>query len=264
MNHRALVAMSGGVDSSVAALLMQKAGYRCVGATMKLFAGAGRDDEKACCTLEDAQDARDVARKLGMRHYVFQFTEDFARKVIEPFIRCYEQGGTPNPCIECNRYLKFEKLFLRAQALECDTIVTGHYARNEYDSASGRWLLKKARDPKKDQSYVLFFLSQEQLARIRFPLGDFSSKEEVRKLAAEQGFVNARKRDSQDICFVPRGDYNAFIREYTGKDYPPGPFLDQQGRVLGEHRGLIGYTVGQRKGLGLSLPSPLYVQKRIL
>ena len=261
MKEKAMIAMSGGVDSSVAALLMQRAGYDCMGVTMKLYEGESVSD-KTCCTADDAQDAKAVALRLGMPHYVFNFTEDFDRQVIRRFVEVYEAGDTPNPCIDCNRYLKFFRLWERARALGCDYIVTGHYARVE-QRRDGRWLLKKGLNEDKDQSYVLYTLTQEELARTRFPLGGMS-KAEVRTLAEENGLVNAKKRDSQDICFVPDGDYGAFIRGYTGKDYPAGDFVDESGKVLGKHTGMIGYTIGQRRGLGVSGGRKLYVcQKRM-
>ena len=252
---KALIAMSGGVDSSVAALLMQKAGCQCMGVTMKLYEGETGD--KTCCTADDAADARSVAARLGMPFYVFNMTEDFDREVIGAFVAAYEAGDTPNPCIECNRCLKFDKLLEKASTLGCQYLATGHYARVE-QSPEGRWLLKKAANPDKDQSYVLYMLTQEQLAHVRFPLGAMS-KEEVRALAEENGFLNAHKRDSQDICFVPDGDYAAFIRRYTGRDYPAGDFVDESGKVLGRHAGQIAYTIGQRRGLGVSGGRRLYV-----
>ena len=258
---KALVAMSGGVDSSVAAALICDAGYDAIGVTMKLYDNETVDvcRENTCCTLEDTEDARQVATSLGMPYYVFNFTEDFDRQVIERFVRTYEEGGTPNPCIDCNRYMKHEKLYHRAETLGCDVIVTGHYARIEQDPASGRWLLKKAKNLAKDQSYVLYFLTQQQLAHTMFPLGNFASKEEVREVAEKYGFINARKHDSQDICFVVNGDYGDFIEHYTGKNFAPGKFVDTEGHILGEHKGIIRYTIGQRKGLGLALPAPMYV-----
>lgn len=261
MNKNALVAMSGGVDSSVSAALMCEKGYDCIGVTMKLYETdiTCESSDKACCTLSDVEDARSICHKLGMRYYVSNFKEDFSRQVIDRFINAYETGATPNPCIDCNRYMKFEKLYHRAKQLECDLIVTGHYARIEQDLVTGRYLLKKSKNAAKDQSYVLYFMSQEQLAHTCFPLGEFSDKEEVRAIAEKYGFVNARKHDSQDICFVPDGNYGDFIEEYAGKKYLPGNFVDLDGNILGRHKGLIRYTIGQRKGLGLSLKSPMYV-----
>lgn len=259
---KALIAMSGGVDSSAAALLMKNAGCDCVGVTMKLHDSGDMYSEKACCTLSDAEDARGVCVKLGIPYYVFNFTADFNKNVIEKFVRSYEIGETPNPCIECNRYLKFGGLYRKAAELGCDLIVTGHYARVEFDETRGRWLLKKSLNEAKDQSYVLYFLSQEQLAHTRFPLGEFSDKSEVRKLAGESGLINAAKHESQDICFIPDGNYAEFIRKYRSKDYPEGDFTDVNGNVLGRHKGVIGYTIGQRKGLGISYSEPLYVLKK--
>lgn len=257
---KALIAMSGGVDSSVAALLMQQKGYECVGATMKLFENeqAGVKREKTCCSLDDVEDARSVAYRLHMPYYVFNFTANFEKEVMDRFVHAYENGWTPNPCIDCNRYLKFEKLYLRMQEMLMDTIVTGHYARVAYDETSGRYLLKKGLDGSKDQSYVLYNLTQEQLAHTQFPVGELS-KHRVREIAEEHGFLNADKPDSQDICFVPDGDYAGFIERYTGKVPETGDFLDPEGKRIGTHRGVIHYTIGQRKGLGISAPHPLYV-----
>ena len=259
MGKRVLVAMSGGVDSSVAAWLLQQQGYECLGVTMKLYQNEtmGRGGH-TCCALEDVEDARSVARKLGIPHYTFNFCEVFDQKVMRRFADSYERGDTPNPCIDCNRYLKFGYLFHRAQALGIDYIATGHYANITQDPAAGRWALRKAVDLERDQSYVLASMTQEQLSKTLFPLGGLH-KAEVRKIAEEQGFCNARKHDSQDICFVPDGDYGAFLERYTGKHYPPGNILDQDGHVLGRHRGAVRYTLGQRKGLGISSPEPLYV-----
>lgn len=261
MEKQMLIAMSGGVDSSVAAYLMKEQGYRCVGATMRLYQSRQDDagTEKSCGSLSDAEDARAVADRLSMPFYLLDFSEDFRREVIDRFVRTYEQGGTPNPCIACNRYLKFGALLREAERLSCDAVVTGHYARIVFEN--GRWLLKKALNPAKDQSYVLYSLTQYQLARTRLPLGELS-KERVREIAREQGFLNAHKHDSQDICFVPDGDYAAAIRRFSGKDYPSGTFVDAEGKVLGTHKGIIHYTVGQRKGLGLALSEPHYVCRK--
>jgi tRNA-specific 2-thiouridylase len=251
--------MSGGVDSSVAAFLMKNAGYDCAGITLKLYGNedGGRGAHKGCCSLADVNDARNVAHNLGIPHYVLNFTEEFRDKVIRRFIETYEAGGTPNPCIDCNRYIKFDRLLLRTRQIDYDYIVSGHYAKIEKDG-SGRFLLKKSADKRKDQSYVLYFLSQEQLAHTQFPLGAMT-KNEVREIALEQGFINAKKSDSQDICFVPDGDYGAFIERYTGKKTPEGDIMDRDGAVLGRHRGIIRYTIGQRRGLGLSFGEPMYV-----
>lgn len=253
MNRGVAVAMSGGVDSSAAALLLQRAGYDLLGITMRLFSNeeAGVEGESACCSLDDALDAKEVARRLGFPHYVFNLSEDFRTRVMDPFVAAYERGETPNPCIACNRALKFGTLLRRARELGRDRVATGHYVRLERDAGSGRFLLRKAAHPEKDQSYVLYCLTQEQLAGSLFPLGDLS-KAEVRAIAEEAGLGNARKGESQDICFVPDGDYPAFLRRHTGKTYPPGPFVDEDGRVLGTHRGIVCYTVGQRRGLNVS------------
>lgn len=255
---KAIIAMSGGVDSSVAALFMKEQGFDCIGATMKLYDNEdiGISREKTCCSLDDIEDARAVARRLGMPYYVFNFKAEFEKKVIDNFIKTYEQGGTPNPCIECNRHLKFEKLMQRMQELQFDCVVTGHYADIEYKN--GRYLLKKGKDSSKDQSYVLYSLTQYQLEHTIFPLGKYS-KEQIREVAEKNGFINARKKDSQDICFVPNGDYSAFIERYTGKSYPAGDFVDKNGNVLGTHSGIIRYTIGQRKGLNIALGHPVYV-----
>ena len=255
---KVLIAMSGGVDSSVAAFLMKEQGCQCIGATMKLFHNEdiGVKATKTCCSLEDVEDARLVALRLGIPYYVFNFSDDFKGQVIDRFISSYERGATPNPCIDCNRYLKFERLYERARILGCDAIVTGHYARIEQEN--GRWLLKKSLDESKDQSYVLYSLTQDQLAHTRLPLGAMH-KSETRRIAEEQGFYNADKPDSQDICFVPDGDYARFMEDFTGKHYPAGDFLDVGGRKVGTHSGAVRYTIGQRKGLGLAMGAPVYV-----
>lgn len=262
MNKKAIIAMSGGVDSSVAALLMLEQGYECTGVTMKLFSNddVGVPKLHSCCSLDDVADARSVAANLGMPYYVFNFADRFEHDVIDRFVDAYVHGQTPNPCIDCNRYLKFDQLFVRAQELGCDYVVTGHYAQISYDDTKGRYLLRKAVDPLKDQSYVLYSLTQKQLAHVQFPLGGLH-KTEVRALAEKHGFVNAHKHDSQDICFIKEGTYADFIEARQGRKFPAGNFVDESGRVLGRHKGIIHYTVGQRKGLGLALPQPMYVKE---
>ncbi len=260
MKNKALIAMSGGVDSSVAAAIMKQKGYDCIGVTMKLYQNEeiGVSKEKTCCSLDDIEDARSVAFRLGIPYYVFNFSADFETQVIKRFVKAYECGATPNPCIDCNRYIKFERLFRRAQELGCDKVATGHYAITGYDEGTGRYFLKKGADESKDQSYVLYSLTQEQLSHLLLPLGEIK-KSDARKIAEENGFINAGKHDSQDICFVPDRDYAKFIEHYTGKEYPCGNFVDKDGNVMGEHKGIIRYTIGQRKGLGLALKAPAYV-----
>lgn len=313
MVKKALVGMSGGVDSSVAAYLVREAGYETTGATMRLYDNEtiGLDNSKTCCSLSSIEDACAVANRLGISYIVYDMREEFRREVIDRFVDAYEHGATPNPCIACNKYLKFDALYrlsardllagdltannqflidssannlpegyLSASPKAADaaesgaaaaerktaaladapplSIATGHYARIERDRGSGRFLLRKGIDPGKDQSYFLCDLTQEQLARTLFPLGGLV-KSEVREIAASLGLVTAKKKESQDICFVPGGDYASFIRGYTGHEYPNGDFVDADGNVMGEHKGIIKYTIGQRKGLGLSLKKPAYV-----
>lgn len=260
-NEKVMIGMSGGVDSSVAAFLLQKESLEVIGATMKLYNNEDIDfvSEKTCCSLDDVLDAKSVCARLGIRHYTLNMTDDFKKEVIERFISAYQNGFTPNPCIDCNRYMKFSKMLHKAQELDIDYVATGHYARIE--KQGDRYILKKAVDLSKDQSYVLYSLTQEQLKVTKFPLGNYT-KQQVREIAEENGFVNARKHESQDICFVPDGDYSKFIEYYTGKTYPCGDFVDMNGKRLGEHKGIIRYTIGQRRGLGLALPASMYVVEK--
>ena len=258
-DKKALIAMSGGVDSSVAAYLLKQDGFSLIGAMMKLYSGDETGQNRGCCGIDDANDARAVATALDIPFYVFNFTEIFKKEVMDRFVRSYESGETANPCIDCNRFLKFGRFIHRAWELDAKYVATGHYARIEKD-INGRHLLKKGLDPSKDQSYVLFAMTQEELAHTLFPLGELT-KEEVRSIAAKQDFINADKRDSQDICFAPDKDYARFIKEYTGKEYETGNFVSPDGKILGLHKGLIHYTVGQRKGLGLYSRNPLFVSR---
>ena len=250
---KCMIGMSGGVDSSVAALRLLEQGYDCIGVTMRLYDGP---EEGSCCSLQDVEDAKAVCRTLGIPHYTFNFTREFDRDVMAYFASEYEAGRTPNPCIACNMHLKFRALWRRAAELGCDFLATGHYARIAKTPDGPR--LRKAADPAKDQTYVLYFLTQEQLSRTLFPLGDLT-KAQVREIAEAHGFVNAKKRDSQDICFIPDGDYGAFLERYTGKHFVPGDFIDRNGKILGRHRGAACYTLGQRKGLGVPAETRLYV-----
>ncbi len=251
MRERVLVGMSGGVDSAVAALLLKRAGYEVTGVTFRLWMGEGSDAETSIC------DAASICDRLKIPHTVLDLETCFHSEVIGRFVDAYEEGETPNPCVTCNRHIKFPKMLELADSLGVKYVATGHYARVER-AEGGEYLLKKAVDEGKDQSYFLYSLSQEQLSRVLFPLGEYT-KPEIRAIAEEHGFVNARKRDSQDICFVKDGDYASFIEAYTGKSFAEGDFIDAEGKILGKHKGMIRYTVGQRKGLGIALGKPMFV-----
>lgn len=339
---KVLMAMSGGVDSSVAAAILLKKGYACIGATMRLFdsedinppetgtstdpaqltsyavadidpnrvgadsakgidpnrvdadsakgadpARVGADSakgadprrttiepgsrvdrasgttsvrHKTCCSLDDVEDARSVARRLDIPYYVFNLKDEFRVRVMDKFASSYLGGETPNPCIDCNKYLKFGALYRRSKELGCDYIATGHYARINHNLKTGRWELLRGIDPSRDQSYVLYFLTQDELKHTLFPLGTYT-KGECRIMALEMDLPNAGKHDSQDICFIPDGDHARFIRGYIGHDFGPGNFVDISGHILGRHQGIACYTIGQRKGLGLSLGHPAYVKE---
>ena len=262
MHDSIAVAMSGGVDSSVAAWLLRQQGEQAVGVTMRLFVpeDLAPGQREQCHILEDLQDAQTVAGQLGIPHHTLDLSGPFQEQVMEPFVQAYEQGRTPNPCVTCNRTIKFGALLEAAGQLGCGRLATGHYARRRWDAATGRWQLLRACDPAKDQSYVLYHLTQDTLAHMLFPLGELT-KGEVRELARARGFVTAAKPESQDICFVPDGDYARFIEGRCGADtaFNPGEIVDREGRVLGGHAGLIRYTIGQRKGLGIAAREPLYV-----
>ena len=256
-----LVGMSGGVDSSVAALLLKLNGYEISGCTLKLFDGNDINENnltRTCCALSDIEDARSVCFKLNIPHHVFNFKELFHKEVMDRFANGYINGETPNPCIECNKYIKFDKMLLRARELGFDGIATGHYAKTFYDKKTNRYNLLRPADRKKDQTYVLYNMTQDQLAHTLFPLWD-RDKEANRNLADEYGLINSRKPDSQDICFVPDGDYVSFIRKHTSKSFSEGDFLDTDGNIIGKHQGIINYTIGQRKGLGIAFGKPMFV-----
>lgn len=256
-----LIGMSGGVDSSVAAALLVEQGYRVTGITLNVWPEGDRsgiiEREDACCALGAVEDARRVCATLGIPHYVVNFRETFQRYVIDNFVEEYRRGRTPNPCVRCNQFIKFDALLAKAQVLGADFVATGHYARIGRTS-TGRWALRRAADLKKDQSYVLYVMTQDRLARAMFPLGDLT-KDETRRLAAELGLHVAQKPESQDICFVPTRDYRDYLREKAPASLSPGPIRDTRGRVIGTHQGIAQYTVGQRRGLGIASSRPLFV-----
>jgi len=260
MRQRVMVAMSGGVDSSVAAALLHEQGHEVIGVTMQLW---GKDvcvssGSRLCCSVRDSLDAKAVAKRLGIRHEVLELAESFRTHVIDYFVDSYRDGLTPNPCIACNDHIKFGSLFELADRYEAPLIATGHYARVQQEPMSGRFLLQRAINPAKDQSYVLFNLTQAQLARAQFPIGCLS-KEQVRDIARTLGLATAEKPDSQDICFVRDRNKDGFLRRELHVADQPGPIVDMQGRVLGAHQGLLGFTIGQREGLGIAANRPLYV-----
>lgn len=260
MGSRVVLGMSGGVDSSVAAYLLKEAGYDVIGITMQVWQENEEYTERegGCCSLSSVDDARMVADKIGIPFYVMNFKEIFKEKVIDYFIDDYLRGETPNPCVACNRYIKFEEFLRRAEGLGANYIATGHYARIYEDSDTGRFVLEKAKDDHKDQTYALYSLTQEQLKKTLMPCGDYS-KDQIREIAREIDLITADKRDSQDICFVEDGNHGNFVYSMVPKKKNPGSFVDNFGNVLGTHKGIAYYTIGQRKGLGLALGKPVFV-----
>lgn len=265
MRKKVMVGMSGGVDSSVAAKLLLDNGYDVTGVTLKLFSDEDivefDKETRTCCALTDVEDARSVAFKLGFDHFVFNFKEQFRTDVMQQFTNSYLNGNTPNPCIECNRHIKFDKMLKRAEELGFEYIATGHYAEVKFDENSGRYLLIRPTDRTKDQTYVLYSLTQHQLSHTLFPLGNLDKKN-VREIAENAGLINSRKPDSQDICFVPDGDYAGFIEKSTNIPSKEGDFVDVNGNIIGKHKGIIHYTIGQRKGLGVTFNKPMFVVKK--
>ena len=252
-NKKVLLGMSGGVDSSVSALLLQKNGYEVIGATMELFCGS------SCCNINTYLDAKRVCQKLGIPHFTYDYKGDFKKYVIDDFINCYANCKTPNPCIECNKYMKFGLMYEKAKELGCYYIATGHYAKTEYSEKYGRWVLKKSNAGRKDQSYVLWNIPKELIEHVLFPLADFESKDEIRQIARENELKVANKPDSEDICFIPDGNYKRFLEENSDIKPNPGNIVNSKGEILGRHTGLYNYTIGQRKGLGISYKEPLFV-----
>ncbi|NMA70288.1 MAG: tRNA 2-thiouridine(34) synthase MnmA [Desulfitobacterium sp.] len=256
---KVVVGMSGGVDSSIAAALLKEAGYEVIGITLQIWPSGGPDVEGGCCSISAIDDARRVAHQLGIPHYVLNFRDIFQEKVIDYFTSSYLKGETPNPCIMCNRKVRWEDFLRKSRSLGADYFATGHYVKVSYDQDRKRYLLSRPVDTWKDQSYMLYNLTQEQLSYTLFPLADYK-KEEIREMAAERGLLRvSRKPDSQEICFIPDNDYIGYLREHVPDQIKPGNFVDKEGNILGRHQGLVNYTVGQRKGLGVTFGKPMFV-----
>ena len=252
-NKKVLLGMNGGVDSSVSALLLKKQEYAVIGTTLELFAGS------SCCNINTYLDAKNVCNQIGIPHFTYNCKDEFKHYVIEDFINCYANCKTPNPCIECNKYMKFGIMWEKAKELGCNYIATGHYAKTEYSNKYGRWVLKKSNAGKKDQSYVLWNMPQELIEHVVFSLSDFEDKSEIRKIASENNLKVANKPDSEDICFVPDGNYKKFLEINSDIKPKEGNIVNTKGEILGRHTGLYKYTMGQRKGLGISYKVPLFV-----
>lgn len=252
-NNKVLLGMSGGVDSSVSALLLKNSGYEVIGATLELFVGS------SCCNTNTYIDAKNVCNQIGIPHFIYNYKNEFKKYVIDDFIECYSSCKTPNPCIECNKYMKFGFMYEKAKELGCNYIATGHYAKTEYSEEYGRWVLKKSNSLKKDQSYVLWNIPKDLVSHIIFPLADYEDKEEIRKIARENNLKVANKPDSEDICFIPDGNYKKFLENNSNIKPKEGNIVNSQGKILGKHTGLYNYTIGQRKGLSISNSVPLFV-----